>query len=132
MVTCRMKVDEGTIVVMPFEGNFRESMRCIEVALAKAPQFMGTSRNKTVTIDSSQYTGKNIGFNTRYAEVPFKDGKFLMSQLKGVSESGIELGVDEISSSIIETHNKFRRKWGNKPIVLPKKKRGFFARLRGR
>lgn len=129
MVTCRMTVDDGTIVVMPFEGDFNESMRSIELALSKAPQFKGTHLNEMVTIDGSQYTGGKLGFNTRYAEVPFKDGKFHMKQLRGIQDADVELGVPEISESIIKTHDRFQRKWGNKPIELPKKK-GFFSWFR--
>lgn len=132
MVTCRMTVTGDNIVVMPLEGSVKESLRNIETALANAPQFRGVS-NGTVTIDRSQYKGNCPSLVTRYTEVPLRDGKLVLNELSSVMIEDVSMEVEKISHNMIEKNNKFNKKWSNTNQIVgkPKKKKGFFAWLRG-
>lgn len=132
MVTCRMTVTEDNIVVMPLEGSVKESLRNLETALANAPQFQCLN-NRTVTIDKSQYVGNCPSLVTRYTEVPLRDGKLVFSELSSVEDEDVNWGVEDISRKMIEKDRMFRKKWSGTSQILskPKKKKGFFAWLRG-
>lgn len=132
MVTCRMTVTDGNIVVMPLEGSIKESLRNLETAMSKAPQFQGLN-NRTVTIDKSQYKGTCSSFTTRYSEVPFRDGKLVLTELKSLEDDEVDWEVDEISRQMVEKNNMFKKKWSgtNQMLIKPKKRKGFFAWLRG-
>ena len=45
----------------------------------------------------------------------------------------VSMEVEEISHNMIEKNNKFNKKWSNTNQIVgkPKKKKGFFAWLRG-